>query len=180
MRNTDLTRNFFELFDLPVGFEIDLNELAARYRSLQSTVHPDKYASAGDLERRLAVQQSARINEGFQTLKDPLRRARYLLELNGMDISTDTDTAMDPEFLFEQMALRERLEDVLSNRDPHGELLSIHASIDEASQQIIKELTKIFSKKDNINLESARNAVRRLQFMARLHEEAEALEEQLL
>ena len=79
METANLTSNFFELFNLPIGFEIDTQDLAERYRSLQAAVHPDKFASSSDLERRIAIQQSARINEAFQTLKNPLQRARYLL-----------------------------------------------------------------------------------------------------
>jgi len=106
MEKKELTSNYYELFQLPIGFEVDLKALSERYRTLQSSVHPDKYANASDLERRLSVQQSARINEAFQTLKNPLRRARYLLELNGIDMNADTDTSMDPIFLMQQMIMR--------------------------------------------------------------------------
>jgi molecular chaperone HscB len=176
---TDLTRNFFELFDLPVSFEIDIPDLTERYRRLQNTVHPDRFANASDAQRRLALQQSARINEAFQTLKDPLLRARYLLELNGVDMRNDTDTAMDPGFLMQQMELREQLGDVLNSPDPHGELLNINNTIDESVADISKGLQKIFAKGKQADLDSARDAVRRMQFMIRLREEAEALEEQL-
>ena len=180
MQKTDLTSNYYELFDLPVSFEVDLKTLSERYRSLQSSVHPDKFANASDAERRLSIQQSARINEAYQTLKDPLRRARYLLELNGVDMSADTDTRMDPKFLMQQMELRERLESVGTNEHPAEELLDINNHIDEIVEGIIRELKTIFTVSAVGDLQAARDWVRRMQFMARLKEEAEVMEETFL
>ena len=72
----DLSKNFFELFALPVSYEIDNNALRERYRELQRSVHPDRYANASAQEQRLAMQGSTFINEAFETLKDPLWRAQ--------------------------------------------------------------------------------------------------------
>ena len=174
----DLTSNFFELFDLPVSFEVDVKELADRYRKLQSSVHPDKYANAGSLERRLSVQRSAHINEAFQTLKNPLRRARYILQLNGIDMSADTDTAMDPEFLMQQIELREKLEEIKHSTNPVDGVSQISADIERIIKGIISELKAIFSANLASELMTARDCVRRLQFMTRLQEEAHNLEEQ--
>ena len=77
----DLSKDYFELFGLPVAFDIDSNDLAVRYRQLQRQFHPDRFASAPAAERRLSVQMTAQINAAFQTLKDPVARARYLLGL---------------------------------------------------------------------------------------------------
>ena len=79
-----LTQNFFELFDIPVAFQIDSGLVAERYRKLQQALHPDRFANASDSERRLSVQRTAQVNEAFQTLKSPLLRARYLLQLKGI------------------------------------------------------------------------------------------------
>jgi molecular chaperone HscB len=180
MEKKDLTSNYYELFHLPVSFEVDLKALSERYRTLQSSIHPDKYANASDLERRLSVQQSARINEAFQALKNPLRRARYLLELNGVDMDADTDTSMDPMFLMQQMELRERLEAINDSAHPAEELLEINNDINEILEGIIRELKTIFSGAGADDLQAARDCVRRMQFMTRLQEEAEVLEETLL
>ena len=180
MKTEDLTSNYYELFQLPVSFEVDLKDLSDRYRTLQSSIHPDKFANASDLERRLSVQQSARINEAFQTLKNPLRRARYLLELNGVDMNADTDTSMDPMFLMQQMELRERLEAVNDSAHPAEELLEINNDIDEILEGIIRELKTIFCDAAVDDLKTARDCVRRMQFMTRLQEEAEVMEETLL
>jgi len=81
----DSGRNHFELFGLPVAFEVDMTRLAETYRELQRALHPDRFANASDRERRLSVQQAARVNEAYQILRSPLRRARYLLELRGVE-----------------------------------------------------------------------------------------------
>ena len=78
---------YFQLFDLPINFNIDKTTLSKRYRELQRTVHPDKFASASDQERRLAMQKSTQINEAFTTLKHPLKRAQYILQENNIDAS---------------------------------------------------------------------------------------------
>ena len=105
----ETTQNFFELFGLPVSFEVDIQQLSERYRDLQRAVHPDKFANASDRERRLAVEKAAQINEAFQTLKSPMNRARYMLEIRGVDFDNERDTHLDPMFLMEQMELREAL-----------------------------------------------------------------------
>ena len=77
-----LTSNFFELFDLPVSYDVDLNKIQQQYMKLQKKVHPDKFANGSDLEKRISMQQTSRINEAKATLKDPVLTAIYLLELN--------------------------------------------------------------------------------------------------
>ena len=104
----DFSKNYFELFGLPVDYTVDRGDLSERYRELQRVVHPDRFASASEQERRLSMQGSTLINEAFQTLKDPMLRARYLLSLHGVDMETK-DSTQDMEFLMEQMELREEL-----------------------------------------------------------------------
>lgn len=179
MKTQDLTSNYYELFQLPVSFEVDLKDLSERYRTLQSSIHPDKFANAGDLERRLSVQQSARINDAFQTLRNPLRRARYILQLNGIDLDSDTDTGMDTQFLMQQMELREALEAVKSSANPAKDLNTINNDIDMTIAGIIQDLKSLFAAGTAQDLSAARDGVRRLQFMTRLQEETQNLEETL-
>ena len=115
-------QNHFELFGLPLSFEVDQQQLAERYRSLQRTVHPDRFANASDQERRLSVQRAAQINEALQTLKSPIQRARYMLELRGVEFDEQRDTAIDPLFLMEQMELREALAEIPNSADALGKL----------------------------------------------------------
>ena len=101
----------FELFAVPARFAQDRAQLDARWKELQREVHPDRFAAHGAAAQRVAMQWSARINEAYQRLKDPQRRAAYLCELNGAPIEAENNTAIPPEFLMQQMDLRERLDD---------------------------------------------------------------------
>ena len=94
-----LTSNFFELFGLPVSYDVDLNQVQHHYMELQKQVHPDKFANASDQEKRLSMQQTSWINEAQTTLKDPVLRATYLLKLKGVDINLENETTMDSGFL---------------------------------------------------------------------------------
>ena len=107
----DLTQDFFTLFGLHRRYAIDDAALEAAWHELQSQVHPDRHAHLSDVEKRLSMQWATRVNEGFRTLRQPLTRAQYLLELAGVDAGLETNTAMSPEFLMEQMEWREALDE---------------------------------------------------------------------
>jgi molecular chaperone HscB len=111
MRAQPAMQNHFDLFNLPQRFAIDGAALDTAYRDVQSRVHPDRFVNASDSEKRVAMQWTTRANEAYQTLKSPLQRARYLCELNGVDLQTESNTAMPPAFLMQQMEWRERLEE---------------------------------------------------------------------
>lgn len=176
---TDLSQNHFELFGIPVGFDVDADTLALRYRDLQRAVHPDRFANASDHERRLSVQRAAQINEAFRTLKQPLARARYLLELKGKPLD-ETDTAMDPSFLMEQMELRERIEGIRSAADPFQALTEVRSQLEQGERFLVTELGTFFAEGSDNSLEQARQAVRKLQFFQKLLDEIAELEEDLV
>jgi molecular chaperone HscB len=100
----------FELFGLAPAFGLDTEKLERSYREIQSQVHPDRFAHSGDAERRASLQWTTRVNEAYRTLKSPVARAKHLLELNGVDVAFETNTAMPADFLMQQMELREALE----------------------------------------------------------------------
>ena len=179
MISADLTRNFFALFDLPESFQIDTAALAEKYRALQQAVHPDRFASGTDQERRLSMQQSTLINEAYRTLKQPLARARYLLSLHGMDLSAEQAKPMDGAFLMQQMELRVTLEAITSAVDPVNELLAFDARLTQLTQSLISDIDQLFSGEAQQNLDKISDYVRRLQFMSKLGEEVRMLEEQL-
>ena len=170
-------RNHFELFGLPVAFEVDTARLAETYRELQRALHPDRFANASDRERRLSVQQAAQVNEAYQTLRSPLRRARYLLELRGVGFDDEKQTHLDPEFLMTQMELREALAAVRNEADPFTVLNHILADLDSERQRLEAELARQLEAGDD---EAARQLVQKLQFFERLQQEAEEIEESLL
>jgi molecular chaperone HscB len=113
----DLSQNHFELFGLPPRFRLDQARLDGRYRELQREVHPDRFAAAPQSEQRVSMQLSTRVNEAHQTLKSPLSRAGYLLQLRGIDPEFETNTAMPAGFLGEQLELREALEEAVETGD---------------------------------------------------------------
>ena len=110
-------QNHFELFQLPQNFVIDSAALDAAYREVQGQVHPDKFVNASDADRRVAMQWATRANEAYQTLKNPLKRAGYLCELNGIDLNVETNTTMPAEFLLQQMEWREALQEALAEKN---------------------------------------------------------------
>jgi molecular chaperone HscB len=99
----------FELFGLAPAFAVDAAALERAYREIQARVHPDRYAHAGDAERRASLQWTTRVNEAYRVLKSPVMRAKHLLELNGVDVAFETNTQMPAEFLARQLELREAL-----------------------------------------------------------------------
>jgi molecular chaperone HscB len=101
----------FELFGLPQRFAQERSEIDQRWKELQREAHPDRFAAQGHTAQRAALQWSVRINEAYQRLKDPLKRAAYLCELLGAPIDAHHNTSMPPEFLMEQMEWREALDD---------------------------------------------------------------------
>jgi len=101
----------FELFDVPRRFEQDRAALDARWRVLQAEVHPDRFVTEGAAAQRVAMQWAVRVNEAYQRLKDPVRRAAYLCELAGFPVKAESNTAMPADFLQQQMAWRESLAD---------------------------------------------------------------------
>ena len=106
-----LQANDFALFELPLQFALDRAQLDERWKALQREVHPDRFAAEGAAAQRVAMQWSVRINEAYQRLKDPLKRAAYLCELRGVPVQAESNTAMPPAFLMQQMEWRETLED---------------------------------------------------------------------
>ena len=105
------------MFGLEPVFALNADSLDSAYRDIQAKVHPDRFAHAGDAERRASLQWTTRVNEAYRTLRDPLQRARHLLELRGVDVAFETNTAMPADFLVQQMALRESLEEAVQAKD---------------------------------------------------------------
>jgi len=112
-----MNQNYFELFGLEARFDLDAAALDNAYRDVQGRVHPDKFVQGSDTERRVAMQWATLANEAYTTLKSPLKRARYLCELAGVDVGIETNTAMPPQFLMQQMEWREALGEARAARD---------------------------------------------------------------
>lgn len=129
----------FELFGLTPQFAQDRAALDARWKDLQREAHPDKFAAQGDAAQRVAMQWSVRINEAYQRLKDPLKRAAYLCELAGAPIHAHSNTAMPPAFLMQQMQWREELEEAQGERA----LLALRDNVDAAQLELFKQCAQL-------------------------------------
>ncbi|MBX2886580.1 MAG: Fe-S protein assembly co-chaperone HscB [Granulosicoccus sp.] len=171
-----MSNNYFQLFGLPVEFEIARSRLISNYRELQKQLHPDKFAAASDAERRWSMQAASHVNEGYQTLDNDLRRAVYLLQLNDISVDEETDTHMAPEFLMQQMELRESLEVVQSAEDPSSGLKKIKSEINISVKEQASQFALSASESDWVK---ARNTVRQWQFLDKLLREIKMLEERL-
>jgi len=168
----DFSRTHFELFGLPQRFRFDAASLDSAYHRLQVEVHPDRFATAGDAQQRLALQSSARVNEAYRALKDPVERAQYLLSLHGVDTLDETDTALDYDFLDRQLERREAAAAAAEAGD--GAALEVllgeaRAEAREAERQIAS-LLDVESAWD-----AARGRVRELRFLSKVAADIDAM-----
>jgi molecular chaperone HscB len=169
-------QNHFDLFQLPAKFTLDMGALDAAYRDVQGRVHPDKFVNATNAEKRVAMQWATRANEAYQTLKNPQKRARYLCEQNGVDLQTESNTAMPMDFLMQQMEWREALGEAKAARD----LEALETLEDEVKSDRRSRLLRIGQQLDAGDFEHAAQGVRALMFLEKFGEEVhrafEALE----
>ncbi len=162
--------NHFELFDLPAAFNIDAAVLQQRYRKLQQTLHPDRFANGTEREKLLAVQRTAQLNDAYQTLRSPLSRAEYLLALRGIELAHEQTTVQDPEFLMAQMEWRERIATIKD----WSTLESAYKDL----QEEMRDLQMVLEQQLNQNADQdAAMTVRKLKFMHKLHHELERIED---
>ncbi|HSV53620.1 MAG TPA: Fe-S protein assembly co-chaperone HscB [Burkholderiaceae bacterium] len=164
----NLQSNDFELFGLPAQFAQDRAAIDARWKDLQREAHPDKFAAQGAAAQRVAMQWSVRINEAYQRLKDPLRRAAYLCELRGVPINAENNTAMPHAFLVEQMEWREALDDAANQAD----LDQLSAQLLRSRRHVLQELQALLDEQDNTA--QAAQQVRALMFIERFATDVEA------
>ena len=164
----DFSRTHFQLFELNPAFALDRAQLDQRYRQLQAQVHPDRYAHLPENERRLSLQWATQVNEAYQTLKQPISRARYLLHIQGVNTEEETNTAMPADFLMEQMDWREGIADARGTGDI--------ASLEQLSQRLQRETRALQDAlaqqlDSEHDLPGAALSVRKLKFLEKLDED---------
>lgn len=162
-----LDANDFELFGVAPRFEQERAELDARWKALQAEVHPDRFAAQGTAAQRVAMQWAVRVNEAYQRLKDPLKRAAYLCELNGAPLQAEKNTAMPASFLMQQMAWREALEEA----GGEAELDVLHDEVMAARKQMLGQLAATLD--DQKDWHAAAQQVRALMFVERFAHDVE-------
>jgi molecular chaperone HscB len=169
-------QSHFELFGLAPAYRLDGGALEKAYREIQSRVHPDRFASAGDAERRASLQWTTRANEAYRALRSPVQRAKHILELNGVDVAFETNTQMPTDFLMQQLELREELERSVARKDA-GALDALRSSLSASMKALERQIGEALD--DRKDYAGAAEPVRKLMFLQRLDEEVDAAYEEL-
>ncbi|MEY2618653.1 MAG: putative co-chaperone, DnaJ family [Pseudomonadota bacterium] len=169
----NLADSDFALFALPERFRQDRAALDARWKELQREAHPDRHAAQGTAAQRVAMQWSVRINEAYQRLKDPLKRAAYLCELRGAPINAESNTAMPTAFLMQQMQWREALDEATTEDD----LDALAHELSAARAQVLAEIERLLDEAQDAA--AAAHEVRALMFIERFDHDVQARFEQL-
>ena len=160
-----MNQNFFDLLQLPKAFVIDLKKLDQNYQSIQKEIHPDRFASLGDDTKLESIKKTAQVNDAYQTLKSPIRRAEYLLQLHGVNIHDEKYTAVPQDFLMQQMEWREELE---THKQDKLALEKLAADIQKNKNQMINQLPAFFDNKDDLN--DAIKTTRELNFIEKIEQ----------
>jgi molecular chaperone HscB len=157
--------NHFARLGVAPGFDLDLDRLEKQYLGFQRAMHPDRFVTKTARERAIAESQAVSMNEAYETLKDPLRRAAYLLGLKGLDASVGKDeTVRDPELLMEAMEAREALMEAESV--DAIEKLQVKAGADAIA--VLSEISKAFA---NDDLPAANRLTTKLKYLRKYLEE---------
>ena len=168
----DFSRNHFELFGLPERFRCDGAALERAYHRLQGEVHPDRHATSGEKDQRLALQSSARVNEAYRALKDPVARAQYLLTLRGIDALDERDTALSLDFLERQLERREAAAEAAEGGDERTLQSLVDAARGEA-QELERRVASLLDV--DADWSAARAAVREFRFLTKLAEDIDSM-----
>ncbi|WP_417804107.1 Fe-S protein assembly co-chaperone HscB [Thalassospira lucentensis] len=163
----------FTRFGLEPSFIVDIDAIEATYLKQQQLLHPDRFASKSGREQALSSQQAASLNEAFETLKNPVARAHYMMRLAGHEPEGgEGHTVNDPELLMEAMEMREALDDA-DNR------AAVDAIVKDTRQQARaceKDLADAFEKDA---FDDAKKLTTRLRYLMKMTEEARAKKSRL-
>ena len=171
--------NYFELFNIPVSFDVDLSELPKTYQQLQRLTHPDKFSSGSGQDKLVAIQKNAQVNDAYSVLKSPLARAEYLLSLRGIDLQHEQQTIKDTAFLMQQMEWREQLSEITEQADPLSVLESLEDEINHTIKSDLDKLRSLLASNQVTDENSAADVIRQLKFSYKMLSEIE-LKEDLL
>ncbi len=176
MQFPDISQTYFELFGLSPAFEIDARNLHAEQQRLQAIYHPDRYVSSNDRDKRLSVQIASWVNQAYETLQDPVKRSKYLLEISGVDIHDDSTTTSDTGFLMEQIELREEIDSCRQGEDALSRSEQIETRLRQRAQGLAREFVTQF---EAGNFDSAMEYSRKMQFIQRIQHQLAELQFEL-
>lgn len=175
----DIQQDYFAFLGLPAAYDLDVRELTSRFRELQKQLHPDRHAHLSEREQRMSVQYTAYLNEAYSTLKSPLLRAQYLLKKRGVDTTNESSVKLDPMFLFEQMELRESLEQAKVAADVEDQLETMADSVESQLALLEKQFSACIVSESDSALAEAEVVIRKMQFAVKLQKEIEQAENEL-
>ena len=176
MQFPELSQNYFELFGLNPVFDIDLAVLHARQQRLQATCHPDRHVGACDQERRLSVQMASWVNQAYETLRDPVKRSRYLLEIKGASLPDDSATTSDTAFLMEQIELREAVEACRHGDNALERSEEIEIGLRQRADELAQDFVEHFAAG---RIDAAIDSSRKMQFVQRIQQQLAELQFEL-
>jgi molecular chaperone HscB len=106
--------DYFSFFGLPRKLNISASDLDARFRGLSRQFHPDYFFNATPAERRASLERSSYLNDAYRTLKTPITRVEYLLQLEGFAARSPQEASkqVPPDLLEEVFALNEELDEI--------------------------------------------------------------------
>ena len=170
--------DYYELFGIPRGLDLSLDELQKRYYDLSRQLHPDRFMQKPEAERLRALDMSSALNDAYRTLKDPVKRAQYLLTLEGFDIGEQRSKDVPPELLEEVFELNMALEEMRGGDD------SARPQLEQADKNFAgmlaasdRELAALFAVYDAAHsrdvLAQVRNVLNRRKYIQNLVSEVE-------
>lgn len=168
-RRNRAMHNLFDILNLPTAFELSPKDLEQRYFAAQRQWHPDRFIGRPEEERAGAAQRSMLINDAYDTLKNPLHRARHLLELHGVFVDEESHAAVPPTLLMAMMELRERIHDAAADG------MALRALTEEIKQQAADCRAALASAFRAVDYAAAGQEVLRLSYLGKAAEEAHML-----
>jgi len=170
--------DYFELFGIPRSLNLSLDALQQRYYELSRQLHPDRFMQKPEAERQRALDMSSALNDAYRTLKDPVKRAQYLLGLEGFDIGEQRSKDVPPELLEEVFELNMALEEMRGGDDSARPQLeqaeknftNMLAETDQQLQSFFEQYDK--SKSQDV-LSQIRNVLNRRKYIQNLVSEVE-------
>lgn len=176
MQSPELSLDYFELFGLNPVFDIDPILLNAAQQRLQASHHPDRHVGSNEQDKRLSVQIASRVNQAYETLRDPVKRSRYLLEINGATLPDDSATTADTEFLMEQIELREAVEACRQGEDALARSEAIETRLEQRAAGLAREFVERF---EAGRFDEAIESSRKMQFVQRIQQQLDELQFEL-
>jgi len=172
----DLTTNYFDLFGIERGYQLDLAVIKKQYLQLQKEFHPDNFASESEKIQREAIQKASYLNQAYETLKSPLQRAIYLLQIAGQEFDADRQIHNDSLFLMEQLELRESLSEARDASDPLAVIDALRHKAEDSYKQYQSDFSRFY---DEQSWENATVEINKMMFAYKLLVEISEKEESL-